>query len=577
MAEITYRANTSAKAFPFVSDNWGRTVIVPQYDGAYNRAISSDSDTDQDVGVPQIFYCHNVMPSAQGFGSVGYATVLSALSTATPFSKIFLLRSAGDTKAYLGITSGGEFYINTGTGWTLKGTYPAGAQVTVAYVSGVSYIYIDTYGCIRYNFSTGVFVAVTLTGLSTTNVAGIASSTGYLIAWSKPIVGTSKTFTATLDSPILTGADTSGIALYQTVTGPNIPDGCYVIDIVTGVSITINNPATGSGAGTYVFAELPASLAWSSTLDPTDFTPSLATGAGGGAVEAAKGAITFCADHALGFIVYTATNAIAALYSNNFRYPFNFKEIVSAGGVASPDLLAIEADSGNHYAYTSSGFQAISTARAQTILPEMTDFIAGGVFEDYNETTDEFVQTYLTASMKKAVNVVADRYFIISYGISSLTHAIVFDMAQKRFGKLKVPHVDIIEYELPAALVGEIPRRSIGVFQTDGTLKVVDFTPQATNSSGVIALGKYQFIRSRLLQLVEIQVENVSIPSTFRCIVFYALDGKNTAKYTPPILEQSGKLVVYGGRINALNHSLVFKGSFQLNSLVLSFSLGGGR
>jgi hypothetical protein len=576
MAQVTYRANLSAKSFPFISDNWGRTIIVPQYDNTYSRAVASNSDADQDIGIPQIFYCHNVMPTAQGFQSVGYSTVLNPAAVST-FLRTFLLRAPGDTKAYLGITSTGQFYINTGTGWVLKGTYPAGAFVTVAYVSGISYIYIDTYGCIRYNFSTGAFVAVTLTGLSTTNVKGIASSTGYLIAWSKPIAGVSKTFTTTQDSPILTGVDTSGIALYQAVTGPDIPDGCYVIDIVANTSITLNNPATNSASGTYVFAELPASLAWSSTLDPTDFTPSLATGAGGGAIEAAKGAITFCADHALGFIVYTATNAIAALYSNNFRYPFNFKEIVSAGGVTSPELLAIEADSGNHYAYTSSGFQLISTARAQTVIPELTDFIAGGVFEDYDETTDTFIQTNVTTAMAKAVNIISDRYLLVSYGLTSLTHTLVFDLAQKRFGKFKIPHVSTVEYQLPSVATAETPRRSIGFLQADGTVRVVDFTPQAANSSGVIALGKYQFVRSRLLQLDEIQVENVILPATFQCIAFSALDGKNTQKYTPTLLDQAGKLNTYGARINALNHSLVFKGSFQLNSLILTFSLGGGR
>lgn len=577
MAEVTYRANLSARSFPFVSDNWGRTIIVPQYDNTFNRTITSSSDSDQDVGIPQIFYCHNVMPNAQGFQSVGYQEVLTGVTGASNFVDIFLLRDAGDVKVYLGVTATGQFYINSGTGWVLKGTYPANKLITTAYVSGNTYIYIDTYGCLRYDFGAGTFVSVTLTGLSTSNVAGIVSSTGYLIAWSKPIAAVTATFTTTLDSDILTGASTAGIALYQAISGANIQDASYVTEIISATDIKISKTATASGTASYTFAELAASLGWSSTLDPTDFVPSLATGAGGGALEAAKGAITFCADHALGFIAYTTSNAVAAIFSNNFRFPFNFKEIVSAGGVASPDLVAIEGDTGNHYAYTSAGFQSISTARAQTVLPELTDFIAGELFEDFDGATNTFIQIPLTSTMRKKVNVISQRYVVMSYGISSLTHALVYDIAQKRFGKLKQPHVATIQYELPAAAVTEIPKQSLGLLQSDGSLKVVDFAAYSTDSYGVIALGKYQFIRSRLLTLDEIQVENVMNQNTFECLVFYALDGKNTQTYIPTTLDSTGKLRVYGSRVSAINHSLIFKGSFQMNSLVLAFHTDGGR
>ena len=62
MSRITYRANLSAKSFPFLSQNWGRTIIVPQYDNTFNRQVTSSADVDADVGIPQIYYCHNVMP-----------------------------------------------------------------------------------------------------------------------------------------------------------------------------------------------------------------------------------------------------------------------------------------------------------------------------------------------------------------------------------------------------------------------------------------------------------------------------------------------------------------------------------
>ena len=578
MAQVTYRANLSARAFPFISDNWGRTVIVPQYDNTYSKALASSEDIDEDIGIPQIYYCHNMLPNAQGFQSVGYTQVITPSTSITDFTSVYLLRDTDDTKVYLGVTENNTFYVSSGTGWAVKGTFgSAGAEVTVAHVSGTSYICVAGYGFLRYDFASQLFVSVTLSGLNTALIKGLTGAVGYLIAWSSPVAAVSRVFTTTSGSTTIAGAATTGIVLNQPVKGTGIPDGTYVAAITGGVSITLSQAATVTGSATLIFSAMSCPVGWSSTIDPTDFVPSLVTGAGGGNVEGARGAITFCAAHTLGFIVYTTNNAVSAVYSNNARYPFNFREIVASGGVASQGLVSVDANSSNHYAYTTSGFQLVSTSQAQTVLADLTDFISGRVFEDFDETTNTFTQTQLTAPMQKKLNVIADRYLIISYGIDSLTHAIIYDISQKRFGKVKIPHVATIEYQLPDPDVVEIPKQSVGFLQADGALKVIDFSPYSTNSYGVIALGKYQFVRQRLLQLDTISVENIYNQSTFECLLLTSLDGKNTAQSTPDVLSTSGKLKVFGTRKTGINHSLVFKGSMQLNSVILQFNLDAKR
>lgn len=511
MAQVAYRANLSAKSFPFVSDNFGRTVIVPQYDNTFNRQVSSDQDSDKDVGIPQIYYCHNVMPHAQGLQSVGYDVVIPPASPAvTNFDLIYAIRDESGYKTYLGITSTGDFYVYTSatgpgnpTEWTYIRTYPAGLLVTVAYVAGITYIYIATQGCIRFDFASNTFVTVTLTGLSVPDTLGVVGAAGYLIAWTKTAV------------------------------------------------------------------------AWSSTIDPTDFVPSLVTGAGGGNVSDMKGTITVCAPHIQGFIVYATENAVASIYSGNARYPFNFRPITNSGGLASPDLLGIDTNTGNHYAYTTYGLQTITTNGAQVNWPEITDFVAGKLFEDFNETTNAFSLTVLSATMRKRLQVVAGRYLIISYGVSGLTHSIVYDIAQKRFGKLKLPHVDVFEYNYPSIAVTETPRQSLGFLQADGTAKVVDFSVNYAGSNGVLVLGKYQFVRSRLLTLDTIDVENVQSSANFDLKVFTAVDGKNFAVYSPTLLLEDGRLRKYGYDKTGKNHSLCFKGQFHVESLELAFHVHG--
>jgi hypothetical protein len=502
MAQVTYRANLSAKSFPFLSLNWGRTVIVPQYDNTFSRQLASQEDNDKDVGIPQIYYCHNVMPHQQGFQSVGYTTL--NLGTSDTFTFMGIIRDSGDNKTYFGVSASGKFYALIGNTWVYKATFGAsGAQVTTAYVSGTTYIYIANYGCIKYDFAAQAFVAVTLTAVDPTQVLGVAYSAGYLIVWTKTTV------------------------------------------------------------------------AWSSTIDPTDFTPSLVTGAGGGGVESARGAINLCFAHTQGFIIYTTANAVAALYSGNSRYPFNFREIVASGGLDSINQIAYDANSGNHYAYTTSGMQLVSTTQTSTILPELTDFISGRMFEDYDEITDTFTSGTLTAAMQKQVTMVSDRYLVISYGATSLTHALVYDLTDKRWGKLKIPHVMCFEYQLSNPGVVEIPRQSIAFLQADGTVKAVDFTVGAINSSGVICLGKYQFVRQRTLLLDEVVVEDIPVGANFTLYDLPALDGKNTTKVTPTLLYSNGLMRRYGCDAVGVNHSILLKGSFSVVSLVLTFHIHG--
>lgn len=576
MAQFGYRANLSSKSFPFISANWGQTVIVPQYDNAFNPNLVSDTDEDRDVGIPQAFYMHNVFPTAQGFQSVGYTQVLDPVGGVSNFILCELIRDASGSKAYIGITASGQFYINEGLGWIYKLTVPV-AAISIAFVSGITYIYVANHGCYRYDFASDVFVSVTLTGLEPTVVGGIVGAVGYLIAWQSLIPEVTLSFTTTLGSDVLTGASTTGIVINQVVSGSGIPTGSTVVLINPGVSITISQVATASATVNLTFEAMPAAVAWSSVIDPTDFTPSLITGAGGGAIEGARGVIVFCAAHTLGFIAYTTHNAVSAVYSNNARYPFSFREILSSGGLISSDLIAYDANTGNHYAYTTSGFQLVSTASCQTIFPAVTDFISGRLFEDYDETTKSFSRTVLSNSLKKKLTVISDRYLVISYGITSYTHALVYDISQKRWGKFKVNHASVFEYELISPIITEIPRQSIAFLQSNGTVLIVDFSPYLSSSSGVIALGKYQLVRSRNLILDEIFIENIYDKQTFDLTILSSFDGKSTFQVNPIVIDQSDEIIHYGVGQEARNHSLICKGNFHLTSLSMRFHLGGKR
>ena len=508
MAQLVHRVNLSATSFPLLSRNQGRPVIVRGQDQNYVNPVASKEDTDKDIGIPQVYYCHNVMPTQNGFESVSYDTQISGSPSFSAFTSIFLLRDPSENKVYFVHTLDGKNYILKPGGGTWIETTPVACtgKVTVAHVQGQSYIYFEAIGCYRYDYNTNTLVAVTLTGLTPSAIIGICGAVGYLIAW-----------------------------------------------------------------GT-------ASVAWSSTIDPTDFVPSLTTGAGTGSVEGAQGAINICVQHTLGFIVYTTENTVAALYSSNARYPFNFRPIVSSGGAADLDLVTYDSNSGSHYAYTTSGLQLISAQGTQTIFPEVTDFISGQYFEDFDETTLILSTQKLSFPLQKKLTVVADRYFVLSYGISALTHALVYDLVQRRWGKLRTPHVDCFEYQLLNPTTTEIPRKSLAFIQADGTIKTVNFANGDSTTSGVLILGKYQYVRTRLLQLDAVAVETVTSDSNFNLYDAYSLDGKVPTGTVAGYLAYKGPLSRdYNFRLVGLNHSLILKGSFYVNSIELTFHVHGGR
>lgn len=513
MAQIVYRGNLAAKGFPFIADFFGQSVVIPGPDQNFQRQTVSSEDPDKDIGRPQCYYCHNVMPSGGGFQSIGYTNPVMGFPAEVSFTKPIVLRDILGVAVYFVSTlDGRNFVLPFGNpSWRQINSIPgtAGTLLTTAYVSGQSYLYFATIGCYKYDSASDTLISVALAGLDVTKVLGITSAAGYLLAWTKN---------------------------------------------------TVN---------------------WSSTIDPTDFIPSLITGAGGGGVESAKGDITACITHQLGFIVYTTENSVASVYSGNSRFPFNYKELLGSGGLANINLVSTGSDngnSGNQYAYTTSGLQIIAMTGTQTTMPEVTDFISGKLFEDFNETTLMLVQTSLTTIMKKALTVISDRYLVISYGMSSLTHAIIYDTVMKRFGKAKIPHIACFEWKLLTPEVNETPRESIGFLQIDGSVRVVDFSYASTNSNGVMLLGKFEYVRSRTLILEQARFETVAEDASFIVTDQITIDGKTIVRtktgYTKPIL---GKIRDFLFGTDGMNHTLVVQGKFYLNSFQLWFHIGGRR
>jgi hypothetical protein len=365
--------------------------------------------------------------------------------------------------------------------------------------------------------------------------------------------------------------------------------GCFYFDFDT--KVMVSSPLAGLTPSTilgitavqgYLIAYSVDTVSWSSTISASDFVPSLSTGAGGGSVEGVSGKIVTCQPAPLGFIIYTQSNCVLAQYSGNIRYPFNFRAIVGGGGLSDPALVVNSADAGDLYAYTTSGLQSISGIKANTVFPEITDFLAGQVFEDFDVVTRKLIRTQLSVILKKKLSYISDRYLIISYGINELTHAIVYDTALLRFGKIKYTHVAAFEYQILSTEVIETPKKSLAFLSANGDIYTVDFSQSANVTDSVFILGKVQYTRQRLLTLDTIEIENVSPDSSLAVYDLVALDGKTyseipTTKLVSESFVEDSLVRKYGLRATAINHSILFIGRFFATTIILTFHNSGNR
>lgn len=141
-----------------------------------------------------------------------------------------------------------------------------------------------------------------------------------------------------------------------------------------------------------------------------------------------------------------------------------------------------------------------------------------------------------------------------------------------------------------------LPKNTMVVARQNGRLYVVDFTefPHLDDPSVVdwnvsvskLLIGKIQQSRTKLQTLEEIECENIvrtaQFPSgtteDFKLTVFGTLDGKNQAmSVDPTIANEEGGYVHATCRLTAKNFEIQLRGTFNVNTLVVTTHPAGRR
>jgi hypothetical protein len=359
----------------------------------------------------------------------------------------------------------------------------------------------------------------------------------------------------------------------------------------------------------YLLAHTRISVHWSSLIDPLDFTPNLSTGAGNLIPQDVKGPITALVGVPGGFLVFTTRNCVAATYSTNIRQPFIFREVDNCGGIESYEQITTEASSSKVFAWTTGGLQTVSLRVAESIYPDVSDFLAGKLWEEWDRTTKTFLRARQVFDFRVKVTHVSARYLVISYGRRNemFAYALILDTVMKRWGKIKLDHTDATFFTfLPAGMTrtyesaGELDeayrdyaniayadtvsrdnlesslKDSLAFLQANGTVVQLVMDYRARSASAVAIFGKYQLRRSEHATLQTARIDHVEAEWPLTATALLTLDGSEHWIAQPGVqIEATSSTRMFGFDATAKNISLALEGTFELKDVELAMSRNG--
>jgi hypothetical protein len=536
MAVQRFKLAINAARFPLVSTKGSRAVITPGLDAAPRTPRQYvGNDYSVDYNTAQVLYMENVIPVSEGLRSVGYRQRVPA----SPYSGFNAALSLRDTAENVQLFSpaGGQNYVcdplvgtwtaspvETVWGMTVSPTspnQPYNSQVTTAYVNGITVI---CYSLL----------------VSTTNV----------------------------DMSLMFWDDTLKIIRPANVGISNIP---FAPGGIAGIS----------SSNGFLLMWSALSVAWApwngSQFNFSPYENGEYTGSGVQIPEDAGGLITALIPVSGGFIIFTARNAVAAIYNpNNLVSPWAFKEIGGAGGIANYEQATIEGSLAGVYAFTTAGLQRITLNSAENVFPAVADFISGRVIERFNSGTKALTQTNLADDLFTKVTNIGNRYIVVSYGVvqGSYEYALVYDLTLERWGKLKFTHVDCFNYGyLPVLVQPGSPlisaQHSIAFLQANGSVHLAEWTDNvgAGRDSGVVIVGRVSLSRSRGTQLNRVEVERTE---SANLSIIPSYDGATNEAPIPFVqVSNAPNLTVYGELVDCKNFNILLEGAFNLSTIIL--------
>jgi len=195
-----------------------------------------------------------------------------------------------------------------------------------------------------------------------------------------------------------------------------------------------------------------------------------------------------------------------------------------------------------------------------------------------------FEEIVACESLNKKLQLIGANYFAISYGAECenvYQYILLYDERLRRWGKLKIEHVAVFEAPNSSAT-----SHNIAITKPDGTMVTVDTMHvtsidcndrEVEDCQGVLVLGRYALHRKYITEIHSIDIQRVHPESNLEVRVYPSWDGFTRVTDTPEPCEVVRNVGVrsYTTRSSGLNHNIELIGVFKLTSLIIGYRTNG--
>lgn len=539
----TIRAKLVSSGLPFnYKELTGATIIpVPGDLQALSGAEAIADDTSQ------AYFLQNVLPIQRGYSSVHFTKAVGIHTYPVYMDDLFQLRDDLGNVALFSPTKGKCLVYSKDTGeWVAYPipAYPTTAQVTTAYLRGVTYICFAGIGLYKYDFDTQQIVTLTTAGLLTSAVQGILASSGYLIAYTTQEVAYSNPLNPLDFVPVLGGAGSSGILANRgdIVVALTLSDGFIVYTTHNAVAARYtNNPNVP-----FAYNEIPNSAGVSSPRH----------------------------------VAYQGTAAQQLAWTSAGFMLVSFKQ----AQFVWPEL----SDSVAAGIYTTLGYNESPMLVHATELEVRIAAVGGRYYtvslRNANTDPNEYKFAYvydLALDRWGRIDIAHVAFFEYSKPefVADLTYAQLGDQTYEQLG-------DLTYAQLVSQIVDKTAHfgTTLGCVNALGAVHIA-LSPQVANldnlesdTSGAatpkIVLGRYRMIRPDAVMLTKVVTNSLAADfAPTVTAIGHAQDGESIKKV--PLSKLANYSAAYVGRVNGAFVSVSVEGRFQLSLLELELTGNG--
>lgn len=546
MAHITVSASLSAEDCPLLARHIREPVIFGKYDINYNKQVQDNKQqTPPESTVPMLAFADSILATNYGYKSASVASLLQEISPTAEvmFAEAISSSSLGShLYAYVVDSSvpenTGHWKVsqdsNNNLAWEqlleIEEPYADGTVITVAVLNSRAFIHIGY--TITYEFDGTTLVEVELGGLTVTDILGILSSSGYLIAFT-----TEKPFWSSLSDPLdfvpsdITGAGSTNV---QELYG----------DIVI---------CRAAETGFVLYTSVNAVYAVASTDIRFPFIFREIKGIGG---IASAGYVSFGANQhhivrsGAGLSKVTKQGAQPVMQPINTLITGSLIDGVSAGfDIQESYVNGID----SRFVYTRDSEAIVSYGPADS-----------GSFSHIIHYSDD---------LNRYSKIKVGHKFAVSNPFAILpTFNTIYFFGDDLYTDYPEEHT----YEsLSEGVVRSYLDTGIMLVTNTGELLFIEGRTNV-QTNGTLILGPFQLIREQTSTLMDVTV-SAALLGSVECVVKTTRADGTVVTTAPPHSEQLGKSVRFAMRVTGLSHLVCLVGSFDLSSVILTFQPHSSR